>query len=52
MKNSYFHIEILISATHMLGAMLLSEKNKKMCDLVRLGVYFALVFVISLYRTI
>ena len=41
MKNGYFYLEIMISAAHMLGAMLPSEKIlKKMCDLVRLGVYF------------
>ena len=32
----------MISAAHMLGAMLPSKKKKleKMCNLVRLGVYF------------
>ena len=41
MKNGYFHIEIMISAAHIVGAMLPSEKIKtKMCNSVRLGVYF------------
>ena len=41
MKNGYFHIEIMISAAHMLVAMLPREKIlEKMCNLMRLGVYF------------
>ena len=39
MKNGYFHIE-MISAAHMLGGMLPARKFEKMCNFVRLGVYF------------
>ena len=43
MKNGYFHIEIMISAacTHARGHAPQRENLEKMCNLVRLGVYFA-----------
>ena len=42
MKNGYFHIELMISAAHMLGAMLPMQREnlEKMCNLVGLGVCF------------
>ena len=33
MKNGYFHIEIMITAAHMLGGMLPSEKFFKKCPI-------------------
>ena len=45
MKNGYFHIEIMISAAHLLGAMLPSKKVSKKyatCN-VLLGVYIIMI---------
>ena len=39
-KNGSFHIEIMISAAHMLGRHATMQKNfEKMCNLMRLGDY-------------
>ena len=42
-NNGYFHLEIIISAAHMLGAIrghVLTQKNLKWCKLVCFDVYF------------
>ena len=58
-KNGSFYIEIMISAAHMLGGMLLCEKILKKCAiscvLVNILIRFCIIFCLSarsLYRTI
>ena len=45
MKNGYIHIERTISAAHMLGAMLPSEKIQKKC-----AIWFVLVYILIKFR--
>ena len=55
-KNGSFHIEILISAAHMLGGMLPCEKNLKKCAiscvLVNILIRFSIKFCIEQYDII